>query len=81
MNQDNTNRTCKDRETDVSQDQEPTNLENEIDALSTVANLRTITTKNGCTVTLIFSDHENPHIRREIAELLLRSLEKRSEAT
>ena len=61
--------------------QESANLDNEINALSTVAKHRDITTKSGCTATLLFSDHENPQIRREVAELLLRSVEKRSEAT
>ena len=65
----------------VSLNQESTNLDNEINALSTVAKHRNITTKNGCTATLLFSDHENPQIRREVAELLQRSVEKRSEAT
>jgi len=51
---------------------EPEYLENEKNALSTVAKPRTITTKNGCTATLLFSDHENTQIRREVAELLLR---------
>ena len=73
--------TCNDTDTIVSLSQEPTNLDNEINALSTVAKHRDITTKNGCTATLYFSEHENPHIRREVAELLLRSVEKRSEAT
>ena len=72
---------CKDGKTIVSLSQEPTNLDNEINALSTVAKHRDITTKNGCTATLYFSEHENPHIRREVAELLLRSVKKRSEAT
>ena len=81
MNQNNTEQTCKVTESDVSLDQQPMNLENEIDAHSTVANLRTIMTKNGCTATLLFSNHENPQIRRQVAELLLRSIEKRSEAT
>ena len=72
---------CNIRGIDVSLSQEPTNLDNEINALSTVAKHRDITTKNGCTATLYFSEHENPHIRREVAELLLRSVEKRSEAT
>ena len=72
---------CKGREIDVLLSQEPTNLDNEINALSTVAKHRDITTKNGCTATLLFSEHENPQIRREVAELLLRSIEKRSEAT
>ena len=72
---------CNIRGIDVSLSQEPTNLDNEINALSTVAKHRDITTKNGCTATLYFSEHENPHIRREVAELLLCSVEKRSEAT
>ena len=38
-----------------------------------------ITTSNGCKATLIFSKEESPQIRREIAELLLRSLGKRSD--
>lgn len=72
---------CNDGETIVSLHQEQTNLDNEINALSTVAKPRFITTKNGCTATLLFSDQENPQIRKEVAELLLRSVEKRSEAT
>ena len=63
---------CKCGESDVSLEMEPEYLENEKNALSTVAKPRTITTKNGCTATLLFSDHENPQIRREVAELLLR---------
>ena len=73
--------TCNDTDTIVSLYQEPTNLDNEINAHSTVAKHRDITTKSGCTATLYFSDHENPQIRWEVAELLLRSVEKRSEAT
>ena len=75
------NSACNIAYTGVSLSQGPTHLDNEINALSTVAKHRDITTKNGCTATLYFSDHENPHIRREVAELLLRSVEKRSEAT
>ena len=72
---------CNNAENDVSLEQEPTNLENENSAQTTVANLRNVTTKNGCTATLIFSEKENPEIRLKVAELLLRSLQKRSEAT
>lgn len=72
---------CKVGPIDVSLNQKLTNLDNEINALSTVAKHRDITTKNGCTATLYFSEHGNPHIRWEVAELLLRSVEKRSEAT
>ncbi len=72
---------CNNTENDASLEQEPTNLENEISAQTTVANLRNITTRNGCTATLLFSEHEDSHIRWEVAELLLRSVQKRSEAT
>ena len=72
---------CKGRGIDVSLFKERTRLDNEIEALLTVAQHRDITTKNGCTATLYFSEHENTHIRREVVELLLRSVEKRSEAT
>lgn len=72
---------CKDRVNDVSLDQGALNLENQNSTLTTVANLRNVTTKNGCTATLIFSENENPEIRLKVAELLLRSLQKRSEAT
>ena len=57
---------CNDEENDVSLEQEPTNLENENSAQTTVANLRNITTRNGCTATLLFSEKVNPHIRREV---------------
>jgi len=72
---------CNNAENDVSLEQEPTNLENENSAQTTVSNLRNITTRNGCTATLFFSEKGNLHIRREVAELLLRSVQKRSEAT
>ena len=65
----------------VSLQCEPANLENETCALTSVANLRNVTTHNGCSATLLFSDQDPPGIRRQIAELLLRSLEKRSVAT
>ena len=58
-----------------------THLENEISAQPTVVKLREITTRNGCRATLIFCELENPQIRREVAALLLRSFQKRSEAT
>ena len=72
---------CNNAENDVSLEQEPTNLENENSAQTTVANLRNITTRNGYTATLYFSEHESPHIHQEAAGLLLRSVQKRSEAT
>ena len=72
---------CKDRANDVSLVHGDMNLENQNSTLTTVANLRNVTTKNGCTATLIFSEKENPEIRLKVAELLLRSLQKRSEAT
>ena len=72
---------CKDRGNDVSLGHGDMNIENQNSTLTTVANLRHVTTKNGCTATLIFSEKENPEIRLKVAELLLRSLQKRSEAT
>ena len=56
-------------------------LENGISVQTTDAMLRTIKTRNSCTATLIFSREENPAIRKDVAEMLLRSLEKRSEAS
>ena len=76
-----TNRGCNYLPIEVSLSRGETNLENEISAQTTVANLRNITTRNGCTATLLFSEKDNSHIRREVAELLLRSVQKRSEAT
>ena len=73
--------TCKDKSNDASLGQGDTNLENQNSTLTNVANPRNVTTKNGCTATLIFSEEENPEIRLKVAELLLRSLQKRSEAT
>ena len=72
---------CKNRDNNVSLGHGDMNLENQNSTLTTVANLRHVTTKNGCTATLIFSENENPEIRLKVAELLLRSLQKRSEAT
>lgn len=72
---------CKNKENGVSLGQEPTNLDKRIDALETGANLHTIKTRNGCTVTLIFSQEENPTIRKDVAEMLLDSLRKRSVAS
>ena len=77
----NSAETCKKQDYDISLTKEPTNLDNRIDALATDANLRTIKTRNGCTATLIFSQEENPNIRKDVAEMLIRSLEKRSEAS
>ena len=77
----NSAETCKKRNNDISLNQESTNLDNRINALATDANLRTIKTRNGCTATLIFSQEENPNIRKDVAEMLIRSLEKRSEAS
>ena len=70
---------CKDWPIDVLLKHESTGHDNMINVPSTATNRYNITTKNGCTVTLIFSNCENPQIRREVAELLLRSVAKRSE--
>ena len=72
---------CKTPRSAVSWIHGDTHLENEISAQPTVAKLREITTRNGCKETLIFCEHPNPGVRREVAALLLRSFQKRSEAT
>ncbi len=72
---------CKTPRSAVSWVHGDTHLENEISAQPTVVKLREITTRNGCKATLIFCDHPNPGVRREVAALLLRSFQKRSEAT
>ena len=72
---------CNQSANAVSLGCEPVNLENDTITLPTVANLRNVKTTNGCTATLIFSEKGNPDIRLKVAELLLRSLQKRSEAT
>ena len=69
---------CKEGMTDVLLEHEVTDYDIKKDALSTTVKRYNITTKNGCKVTLIFSNWENPQIRREVAELLLRSIAKRS---
>ena len=76
-----TGRGCKHQPHEVLLNCGNKHLENGNSAQSTVAELRDITTRNGCTVTLIFCDHPNPGVRRAVAEMLLRSFQKRSEAT
>ena len=58
-----------------------THLENDIAAQTTVAKLRVTTMRNGCSVTMVFQKEPNPHIQESVTEMLLRSMEKRSEAT
>ena len=72
---------CQDFFLEVSLNCGETHLENEIAAQTTVAKLRETTTRNGCSVTMVFREEANPHIRKSVAEMLLRSMEKRSEAT
>ena len=72
---------CQDSFLEVSLDCGETHLENDIAAQTTVAKLRVTTTRNGCSVTMVFREEANPHIRKAVAEMLLRSMEKRSEAT
>lgn len=76
-----TKRGCKHPPHEVSWRCGNKHLENGNSAQSTVAELRDITTRNGCTATLIFCDHPDPGVRRTVAEMLLRSFQKRSEAT
>lgn len=53
-------------------------LENRMSAQPTVQTSRTMTTKNGVSVTLQFSPKPNPQIRRDIARMLLVAFEKGS---
>ena len=76
-----TNTPCQDSFLEVSLDCGETHLENDIAAQTTVAKLRETTTRNGCSVTMVFQEETNPHVRKSVAEMLLRSMEKRSEAT
>ena len=75
-----TNTPCQDSFLEVSLECGETYLENDIAAQTTVAKLRE-TTRNGCSVTMVFQEETNPHVRKSVAEILLRSMEKRSEAT
>ncbi len=76
-----TNIPCQDSFLEVSLECGETHLENDIAAQTTVAKLRETTTRNGCSVTMVFREEANPHVRKSVAEMLLRSMEKRSEAT
>ena len=73
--------TCENSFLEVSLDCGETHLENDIAAQTTVAKLRVTTTRNGCSVTMVFREEANPHVRKSVAEMLLRSMEKRSDAT
>ena len=75
------NTPCQDSYLEVSLDCGETHLENDIAAQTTVAKLRETITRNGCSVTMVFREEANPRIRKSVAEMLLRSMEKRSEAT
>ena len=75
------NTPCQDSFLEVSLECGETHLENDIAAQTTVAKLRETTTRNGCSVTMVFREEVNPHIRKSVAEMLLRSMEKRIEAT
>ena len=81
VNGNHTKRDCKHPSLEVSLRCGSKHLENGYSAQTTVAELRDITTRNGCTATLIFCDHPNPGVRRAVVEMLLRSFQKRSEAT
>ena len=76
-----TNTPCQDSFLEVSLECGETHLENDIAAQTTVAKLRETTTRNGCSVTMVFQEETNPHVRKSVAEMLLRSMQKRSEAT
>ena len=68
--------TCSDGRANMLSGEQPTNLENEISAQSTVQTTREIIT-NGCHVKLVFKGEHDPQVRKDIARLLLAAFEQR----
>ena len=56
---------------------DPVNLDNEINALSSVQMPREMTTENGCHVSLCFRNEEETNIHRESAGMLIAAFKKR----
>jgi hypothetical protein len=56
--------------------EQPTDLENEISAQSTVQTTREYTSPSGCRVKMFFKSEHDPGIRKEIARLLLTAFEQ-----
>ena len=56
--------------------EQPTDLENEISAQSTVQTTREYTSPSGCRVKMLFKKEHDPGIRKEIARLLLTAFEQ-----
>lgn len=53
------------------------NLDNRKEAQPTVQVSREITTTNGCKVTLMFAEKEDPNLQHDVAEMLLAAFIKR----
>ena len=70
------NLTCLDSRANMLSGEQPTDLENEIGAQSTVQTTREIIT-NGCHVKLVFKGEHDPQVRKDIARLLLAAFEQR----
>ena len=68
--------TCLDSRANMPSGEQPTDLENEIGAQSTVQTTREIIT-NGCHVKLVFKGEHDPQVRKDIARLLLAAFEQR----
>jgi len=60
---------------------EGANLENKINALSTVQARPDLMTQNGCKITLRFQTQKNPQVQVDVARMLIRSFLNRKGAT
>ena len=54
-------------------------LENRITALPSVQTVRNVTTSNGITATLLFSEKPDPQVQRNIAAMLVSAFEERNQ--
>ena len=68
--------TCLDNRANMPSGEQPTDLENEISAQSTVQTTREYTSLSGCRVKMFFGKEHDPGIRKEIARLLLTAFEQ-----
>ncbi len=59
--------------------QKPVNLDNSISARPSVQVPRIIQTENGCEVTLVFRQTNDPKVRKEIAAMLLDAFRQRKD--
>ena len=70
--------TCLDSRANMPSGEQPSYLENDISAQSTVQTTREFTT-NGCHVRLVFKGEHDPQIRKDIARIMLTAFEQRKD--